>query len=194
MNFYNRIKNKIAYIFFKTIKPEMIGGWKNSNGDFFFDTCISNMTHISQQSDFLYIGNNVFIGHFNYIDAFNAKLVISNSVQVTNYVSILTHSTHNSIRYNFPSFMNMDNTKLIDNVFIGENTYIGAHSTIMPGTRIGKGSIVSAFSYVKGEFPDFSIIRGQPAKVIGDTRDIDKKIILENPEFKNYYCFTDEIN
>jgi acetyltransferase-like isoleucine patch superfamily enzyme len=57
----------------------------------------------------------------------------------------------------------------------------------MPNTTIGKGSIVTAFAYVEGEFPDFSIISGNPAKIIGDTRQIDK-IFLENyPELQILY-------
>ena len=56
-------------------------------------------------------------------------------------------------------------------VNIGKYTFIGPHSTIMPNTTIGKGCIVSAYSYVKGNYPDFSIISGNPAKIVGDTRD-----------------------
>jgi acetyltransferase-like isoleucine patch superfamily enzyme len=57
----------------------------------------------------------------------------------------------------------------------------------MPETTIGKGSIVAAYSYVKGSFPDFAIISGNPAKVVGDTRELDKKYLDENPELNEYY-------
>ena len=57
----------------------------------------------------------------------------------------------------------------------------------MPNTNIGKGSIVTAYSYVKGEFPDYSIISGNPAKIIGDTRDMDKEALTSNPELQSYY-------
>ena len=65
--------------------------------------------------------------------------------------------------------------------------FIGPHVTIMPDTHIGKGCIVSAYSYVKGDFPDFSIIAGNPAKVIGDTRTIDESFLKENPSLKSNY-------
>ena len=52
----------------------------------------------------------------------------------------------------------------------------------MPGTKIGKGCIVGAFSYVSGIFEDFSIISGQPAKKIGDVRAADLRILKKNPE------------
>jgi acetyltransferase-like isoleucine patch superfamily enzyme len=72
-------------------------------------------------------------------------------------------------------------------VLIGKYSFVGPHSVIMPGTSIGKGSIISAFSYVKGTFPDFSIIAGNPAKVIGDTRNMDESFLQEHPELRNFY-------
>jgi acetyltransferase-like isoleucine patch superfamily enzyme len=72
-------------------------------------------------------------------------------------------------------------------VFIGKFSFIGPHVTIMPNTKIGKGSIVSSHSYVSGEFPDFSIIGGNPAKIIGDTRTKDSLFFEQNPELKKNY-------
>jgi acetyltransferase-like isoleucine patch superfamily enzyme len=57
----------------------------------------------------------------------------------------------------------------------------------MPGAKIGKGCIVSAYSMVKGDFPDFSIISGNPAKVIGDTREMDEPYLREHPELIQFY-------
>lgn len=51
-------------------------------------------------------------------------------------------------------------------VIIGNNVWIGFNSIILKGTVIGDNSIVSAGSVVKGEFPPFSLISGNPAKVI----------------------------
>ena len=184
-----RFWNKLKYTFLKGIKPEIIGGWKNSNGVCQKHTGISNMSHISQQGDNLYIGDNVFIGHFNYIDGCNAKLTIGDAVEITNYVSILTHSTHNSIRFGLN-----EKAKSCGPVSIGNNTYIGPHSVIMPNTKTGKGCVISAYSYVKGEFPDYSILRGQPARVIGNTKETDEKLLKEYPELQDYYYERNEDN
>ncbi|HFI0229270.1 TPA: DapH/DapD/GlmU-related protein [Streptococcus suis] len=51
-------------------------------------------------------------------------------------------------------------------VHIDDNCWIGENTVILPGTRIGKGSIIGANSVVKGEYPDFSMIVGAPAKVV----------------------------
>jgi acetyltransferase-like isoleucine patch superfamily enzyme len=181
MIFFQRLKKWIHYQFLKKIKPEIIGGFKNSNGTFSVNTGVSNLTHVSQRNNNLYIGNNVFIGHFNYIDALNDKVTISDHAQITNYVSILTHSSHDSIRIEDLNQLDKETDAYkgvlnIGEIFIGERTYIGPHTVIMPGTKIGKGCIVSAHSYVHGEFEDYSIIRGIPAKIVGSTKDRDAEI------------------
>jgi len=143
------------------------------------------MTHVSFKNENLKIGKNVFIGHFNYIDAFNAKLEIGDNVQITNYCQLLTHSTHNTLRFNLTNINDVNilkNINKIGELIIGENTYIGPHTVIMPNTKVGKNCIVSAYSFVHGDFPDFSIIRGIPAKIIGDTRKIDSDLLEKYPE------------
>ncbi|MCL2326897.1 MAG: acyltransferase [Bacteroidetes bacterium] len=191
MNIIKRIKNKIQYEFYKKIKPEIIGGWKNANGVFSQNTGISNMSRLSSQKDNLFIGDNVYIGHFNYIDAVNAKVFIGNNVQITTNVTILTHSGHHLIRLiNNPNKAVKNTGKLSfkNEIYIGENTFIGPYSIVMPGTKIGKGCIISAYSYVKGEIPDFSVVRGQPAKIIGNTTEIDKNFLEKYPELiETYY-------
>jgi acetyltransferase-like isoleucine patch superfamily enzyme len=191
MGILNKIKKRIEYYFLSKVKPEIIGGFENKDGQINKDVGISNLTHISNKNKNLNIGNNVFIGHFNYLDSFNAQITISDNVQITNYVSILTHSSHHDIRIpniRISQKQTYDELMTIGEVFIGENTYIGPHSVIMPKTTIGKGCIVSAFSFVKGEYPDFSIIRGIPGKVVGDTRQTDKEILEKYPDLNlNYY-------
>lgn len=58
-------------------------------------------------------------------------------------------------------------------ISIGNNVWIGSKVVILPGARIGDNCIVGAGSIVKGNFPDNSIIAGNPAKVV-KTIKIDK--------------------
>lgn len=58
----------------------------------------------------------------------------------------------------------------------------------MPGVELGKGSIVSAYSFVQaGEYPDFAILAGNPARVVGDTREGDAEWLAQNPELHRLY-------
>ena len=58
------------------------------------------------------------------------------------------------------------NTKLVSPSFLvgvrgdvelGDSVWVGAMAILLPGTKIGKGSIVGAGSVVQGEFPPFSV-------------------------------------
>ena len=47
---------------------------------------------------------------------------------------------------------------------------VGSNATIICGVTIGEGAIVGAGAVVTKDVPDYSIVAGVPAKVIGDTR------------------------
>jgi acetyltransferase-like isoleucine patch superfamily enzyme len=47
---------------------------------------------------------------------------------------------------------------------------IGTNATIMSGITIGEGALVGAGSVVTKNVPDYAIVAGVPARVIGDTR------------------------
>ncbi len=51
-------------------------------------------------------------------------------------------------------------------VSVGSGSWIGAGAIILPGTRIGRQSVVAAGAVVRGEFPDHSVLAGVPAKVV----------------------------
>jgi acetyltransferase-like isoleucine patch superfamily enzyme len=51
-------------------------------------------------------------------------------------------------------------------VAIGDGAWIGRCCLIFPGVKIGAGSIVSAGSIVRNHVPPYSVVAGNPAKVI----------------------------
>jgi len=53
-----------------------------------------------------------------------------------------------------------------EEIIIADNVWIGLNCIILKGTKIGKNSVVSAGSVVKGIFPADSIIQGNKAEVI----------------------------
>jgi len=168
-------------------KPRMVWGYKRPDGVVMKNTRVANTTFIDGKEN-ADIQDYVFIGHHNFIEASNG-LKVGEGVQITNFVSILTHSSHKSIRLYGRHFVDkVANIGYIKgSVEIGAYSFIGPHSLILPGAKIGKGCLVSAYSYVSGVFPDFSVIRGNPAKVVGDTRKIDRPYLVAHPELQVYY-------
>ena len=51
-------------------------------------------------------------------------------------------------------------------VHIGKSTFIGLGSAILPGVTLGKHCIVGTHSVVTKSFPDYSMVAGNPAKLI----------------------------
>lgn len=51
-------------------------------------------------------------------------------------------------------------------IVIEDKVWIGINSTILPGVRIGYGSIVGAQSVVTHDVPPMTIVAGNPAKII----------------------------
>lgn len=176
---------RLQSAFYRLFTPKMVRGFKCS-GAYLKLTRISNSTYIEQKEK-LKIGDRVFIGHHNFLDASNG-LDIGEGCQITNFISIITHSSHNAIRYYGKEYRG---TKmkgyLRGEVSIGKFTFVGPHVTIMPNTHIGKGCIISSHSYVQGDFPDFAIIAGNPARIVGDTRKKDEEFFEINPELKKNY-------
>jgi acetyltransferase-like isoleucine patch superfamily enzyme len=184
---WSRIKGRLQYEIARLSRPHMIVGFRRHDGQYLRHTRISNTTFINYRNK-LDIEDKVFIGHYNFIEASNG-ISIGEGCQITNYISITSHSSHISIRLHGPSYYGNSGLKgyVEGPVSIGKYTFIGPHTVIMPGTRIGKGCLISAFSQLKGEYPDFSIIKGNPAKVVGDTRELDKRYLDEYPELISFY-------
>ena len=53
---------------------------------------------------------------------------------------------------------------------IRKRVSIGSNATIIAGVTIGEGALIGAGAVVTKDVPDFAIVAGVPAHVIGDTR------------------------
>ncbi|MDY0781367.1 acyltransferase [Tenacibaculum sp. IB213877] len=59
---------------------------------------------------------------------------------------------------------------------IGNYTYVGEGAFIMPGVTIGNDVIIGAGSIVTKSIPDGKIAAGNPARIVGETKDFVEKI------------------
>lgn len=167
-------KNFLARWWLCLVAPRMVYGLRSGDGTPRPHSRRGSHTHIEAPAR-LTLGDHVFIGHFNLIDA-SGGLTLGEGCQITNHVSVLTHSSHRALRlererywgHAAPAGMERAATA------IGAWSFVGPHSVIAPGARIGRGVLVKAYSFVAGEVADFSIVEGQPARVVGDTRELDR--------------------
>ncbi|MHB2155247.1 acyltransferase [Calditrichota bacterium GD2] len=106
-------------------------------------------------------------------------ITIGKGVTISSFIRFLTHDwAMDTVHL---AFLRCDQSKRplgkIKGIYIGDYSFIGTNSVIMPGTRIGKGVIVGAGSVVRGDIPDFSIVIGNPAQIVGDSREYTKKYL-----------------
>lgn len=69
---------------------------------------------------------------------------------------------------------------------IGNDVWIGQYATIMPGIKIGNGSIIAANSTVTKNVEPYSIVGGNPAKLIRKRFDDDMIEMLQKLQWWNW--------
>lgn len=187
LNYWRSWIQNLKTIASRLVGTRMVGGFSRGDGKFLPNSRVSNTAYIFSKEK-LEIEDHVFIGHFSVLDA-TYGLRIGEGCQIGFFTGIFTHSSHAAIRLYGREYVKTPHKKAYFTapVEIGDYSFIGAHTTILPGTKIGKGSIISAYSLVSGQHPEFSILSGQPARVIGDTRKIDARLLEQHPELAVHY-------
>ena len=128
--------------------------------------------HFSHIRENVIIGNNVSIGQNVYIDQ---NVIIGDNCKIQNNVSLYDGVTIGNNVFIGPSVV-FTNDKYPDakvwnedlklSTMICDDVSIGANSTILPGIKISKGTLIGAGSVVTKSFQDNLIVYGNPAEVI----------------------------
>jgi len=187
---FGYIVSIIMQVFAFIHKPFMVYGHYNYvQKKFQKRTRISSSAKLVNKSK-INISDNVWIGHYCIIDGIGG-VEIGEGVHLASHTCIYTHSSQDSIRLLGKKYIEFEPENrlgyIIEPVKIGKYSFIGTSSVILPGSVLGKGVIVGAGSVVKGEFTDFSILAGNPAKIVGNTKERDKKFFGEEIVKQCYY-------
>ena len=116
------------------------------------------------------VGKKVFIGYGVWLDFNYAHLIeIGDNVHITNMCLLLCHQR------DIDQYAVGDDSSTLpykkDKIIIEDGVMIGMNTTIMPGVRIGKGSIIGAKSLVVDDIPPWTVAAGNPAKIIKSIED-----------------------
>jgi maltose O-acetyltransferase len=106
------------------------------------------------------IGEDTIVGDHVFLDG-RATLKIGSHVDIASQV-LIYNSEHDLDKEDFSA--------RLEPVEIGDYVFIGPRAIILPGVKIGKGAVIGAGAVVTKDVPDFAIVGGVPAKVIGERK------------------------
>lgn len=113
------------------------------------------------------IGKNVQINDYVHITAINSVIIEDNVLIASKvYISDCLHGSYSGQAQSKPDEIVKDRKLSHKPVLIKENAWLGDNVAILPGTIVGRNSIIGANSVVSQSIPDNVIAVGAPAKVI----------------------------
>ncbi|MBN1762914.1 MAG: acyltransferase [Methanomicrobia archaeon] len=112
----------------------------------------------------LKLGYKTDIGAFTYINAKNG-VIIEDFVQIGSHCAIYSVST-------------IDDKQ--GEAVLKRNCRIGSHSVVMPGVKVGKNTIIGAFSFVNKDVPDNVVAAGIPVTVLRNLTEEELKKLEED--------------
>ena len=101
-------------------------------------------------------------------------ITLGDNVAIGPNTAFITHDA--SIRCFADDFPDDD---IFGEIIVGSNVFIGQNCTVLLNTRIGNNCIIGAGSVVRGNFPDNSIILGNPAMVVTNMK-VMKLLVSQN--------------
>lgn len=135
-----------------------------SDGDIYIGdkSIIKRNAYIVNNNGKLIIGKNTAIGKRAEISLHGGNITIGNNVRIASCVFI-TNANHAHSDFTIPITEQGIITK---DVIIADDVWIGHGAIILPGISIGKGSIIAAGSIVTKNVHEYSIVGGNPAKIL----------------------------
>ena len=154
--------------------------------------------------DFTYIADSDFESHVTHLYEWNGdRLIIGKFCQIAAGVEFVMNGANHQMNAvsTFPFFTlegwnasapQKSDMPLKGDTVIGNEVWIGQNATIMPGVHIGDGAIIGANSLVSKDVEPYTIVAGNPIRVIRKRFDVELIDLLEC--FKWWDKSIEEIN
>ena len=154
--------------------------------------------------DFTYIADSDFESHVTHLYEWNGdQLIIGKFCQIAAGVEFVMNGANHQMNAvsTFPFFTlegwnasapQKSDMPLKGDTVIGNDVWIGQNATIMPGVHIGDGAIIGANSLVSKDVEPYTIVAGNPIRVIRKRFDDELIDLLER--FKWWDKSIEEIN
>jgi virginiamycin A acetyltransferase len=142
--------------------------------------------------DFTYMADKEFESHVTHLYEWNNdKLIIGKFCQIASGVEFIMNGANHQMNAvsTFPFYTlegwNMNAPSIEDlplkgDTIIGNDVWIGQNVTILPGVHIGDGAIIGANSVVGSDVEAYTIVAGNPARLIRKRFDDELTSLLLN--------------
>ena len=161
------------------VKPTVIGNPNIIVGEYTYFDGQNFQKHVTHHYDF--IGDKLIIGKFCQIGR-GVEFIMNGTNHQMNSVSTYPFYIFNGWKQNPPA--NEDLPYKGDTI-IGNDVWIGQNVTFLPGVHVGDGSIIGANAVVASNVPPYSVVAGNPARVIRKRFDDELIELLEKLQWWN---------
>lgn len=141
----------------------------------FLKNCISNPNIIVGDYTYYHDYNHPEQFEYNNVrNCFSCKLIIGKFCQIAvDTLFIMDNSNHQMNGFSTYPFFIFENWQDYTPKFsskgdtiIGNDVWFGTNAIIMPGVKIGDGAIIGAYAVVTKDVEPYSIVVGNPARVV----------------------------
>jgi acetyltransferase-like isoleucine patch superfamily enzyme len=130
---------------------------------------VGRNTILSCSSSLIHIGEDVSIGPCCFIRAGLGNIKLGSNITIGSHTVIISGSPGHK-RLDIPMKQQVGSGK---GITIGDDVWIGVGARIVDGVSIGNGCVIGAGAVVINNVPDYAIVAGVPAKVIGNRGQIE---------------------
>ena len=182
--------------------PDVIHPVAGYDKEIYVKPTLSNPNIIA--GDFTYIADSDFESHVSHLYPWNNdKLIIGKYCQIASGVEFVMNGANHQMNAvsTFPFYTlegwdmeapEADDMPLRGDTVIGNDVWIGQNAVILPGVHIGDGAIIGANSVVGSDIATYTIVAGNPARVI--RKRFDDELVALLLEWKWWDKPADEVN
>ena len=161
------------------IKPTLIGHPNIEVGEYTYYDGQNFTSRVTHHYDF--IGDKLIIGKFCQIGR-NVEFIMNGANHQMNSVSTYPFYIFKGWEQDPPK---MEDLPFKGDTVVGNDVWIGQNAVILPGVHIGDGCIIGANAVVASDMPPYSVMVGNPAKVIRKRFDDEMIELLEKLQWWN---------
>lgn len=154
---------KIKYYFVEILKSLFSDYYKEHKLGY----CGKNVIYKSRIYNpriFLYDNTNIYDG-FRFISYTGSFIMKKNSGSAQG-LTVITNNHYRVVGEYIKETIKKRSEDVDQDVIVEEDVWIGANVTLMPGITVGRGVNIGAGSVVRFNVPPYSVVLGNPAKIV----------------------------